>query len=48
MSHPDHQANSETVFTVCRKVRMATPDVSEAQLRLVENGPLIIQIKAAK
>lgn len=36
MSHPDHQANSETEFTVCRKVRIATADVSEAQLRLVE------------
>lgn len=36
MSHPEHQANSETEFMVCRKVRIATPDVSEAQLRLVE------------
>lgn len=36
MSHPDHQANAATEFTVCRKVRIATPDVSEAQLRLVE------------
>lgn len=36
MSHPDHQANSETEFTVCRKVRIATPNASEAQLRQVE------------
>lgn len=40
MSHPDHQANSETVFTVCRRVRIATPDVSEAQLRQIEKRSL--------
>lgn len=36
MSHPDHQTKSVTEFTVCRKVRTAAPDVSEAQMRLVE------------
>ena len=36
MSHPDHQANSGAEFTVCRKVRIVTSDVSEDRLRLVE------------
>lgn len=36
MAHPDQQANSQTGFMVCRKVRIATADVSEAQLHLME------------